>query len=140
MAASGLPSRAGRWLKRHPIGFALGCGLLVAICGLASGGTVFGTGYPQVKALIDTGAPLPLFFGLLKLVATALSSIAGSPGGLFSPSLAVGAGIGYDVARVFPGVPVSAVVLLGMVGYFSGVVQAPITAFAIVAEMTATTT
>ncbi len=41
------------------------------------------------------------------------------------------------LARVFPGVPVGAVVLLGMVGYFSGVVQAPITAFAIVAEMTA---
>jgi H+/Cl- antiporter ClcA len=135
--ARGLPGRAGQWLKRHPVVFGLGCGLLVAICGLASGGTVFGTGYPQVKAVIDAGASLPLSFGLLKMAATTLSSIAGIPGGLFSPSLAVGAGIGYDVAHVFPGVPVGAVVLLAMVGYFSGVVQAPITAFAIVAEMTA---
>ena len=137
VVAQGLPDHIGRWLKRHPIAFALGCGLLVAICGLASGSTVFGTGYPQVKALIDTGAPLPLTFGPLKMVATTLSSIAGIPGGLFSPSLAVGAGIGYDVAYVLPGVPIGAVVMLGMVGYFSGVVQAPITAFAIVAEMTA---
>ena len=46
--------------------FALGCGLAVALCGLASGGSVFGTGDPQVKALIDQGTPLPLLFGLLK--------------------------------------------------------------------------
>ena len=137
VVARDLPWRVGRWLKRHPVVFALGCGLLVAICGVASGGSVFGTGYPQVKALIDKGVPLPLLFGVLKMAATTLSSVAGIPGGLFSPSLAVGAGIGFDVARVFPGVPVDAVVLLGMVGYFSGVVQAPITAFAIVVEMTA---
>ena len=135
--AAGLPGRIGKLIKRHPVVFALGCGLSVALCGSASGGTVFGTGYPQVKALIDQGTPLPLLFGLLKLVATTLSSISGIPGGLFSPSLAVGAGIGYDIAQIFPGVPVNAIVLLGMVGYFSGVVQAPITAFAIVAEMTA---
>lgn len=38
---------------------------------------------------------------------------------------------------MLPGAPVSAIVILGMVGYFSGVVQAPITAFTIVAGMTA---
>ena len=35
-----------------------------------------------------------------------------------------------------PSAPMGAVVLLGMVGYFSGVVQAPITAAVIVMEMT----
>lgn len=35
-----------------------------------------------------------------------------------------------------PIAPVSAVVILGMVAYFAGVVQAPITAFVIVMEMT----
>jgi H+/Cl- antiporter ClcA len=33
-------------------------------------------------------------------------------------------------------VPVGTLVLLGMVGYFAGVVQAPITSFVIVMEMT----
>ena len=78
-----------------------------------------------------------MLFAPLKFAATALSSIAGIPGGLFSPSLAVGAGIGYDVAQFLPGSSTGAIVLLGVVGYFAGVVQAPITAFVIVAEMTA---
>ncbi|HEX5325521.1 MAG TPA: chloride channel protein [Acetobacteraceae bacterium] len=141
LVAGGLPGWFGRAIRRHRVLFGLACGLLVALCGLASQNTVFGTGYPQVKALIDHGVPLPLSFGALKFAATTLSSIAGIPGGLFSPSLAVGAGIGYDVAQWLgpwlPGVPVAAIVLLGMVSYFSGVVQSPITAFAIVAEMTA---
>ncbi|MGH7154282.1 MAG: chloride channel protein, partial [Acetobacteraceae bacterium] len=135
--AAGLPGRVGAAIGRRRVLFALACGIMVAICGLLSGGTVFGTGYPQVKALMIHGIPLPWAFAPLKFAATTLSSIAGIPGGLFSPSLAVGGGIGYDVARFFPGTPVDAIVLLGMVGYFSGVVQAPITAFVIVAEMTA---
>ena len=36
----------------------------------------------------------------------------------------------------FPSTPLSAIILLGMVSYFAGVVQAPITAFVIVTEMT----
>lgn len=133
----GLPGRLGPAIKRHPIIFAGTCGLLVGLCGLASGDSVFGTGYSHVHELIARGQQLPLAFGLFKLIATTLSSIAGIPGGLFSPSLAVGAGIGFDVAQMMPVAPLEAIVLLGMVGYFSGVVQAPITAFAIVGEMTA---
>ena len=63
---------------------------------------------------------------------TALSSVSGIPGGIFSPSLAVGAGIGGELGALLPGRPAGAVVLLGMVAYFAGVVQAPITAFVIV--------
>ncbi len=135
--AKGLPGGIGPRLKRHPFLFAGACGLLVAICGIMSGNTVFGTGYGHVKAVLDSHQTLPLLFAPLKFVATTLSSIAGIPGGLFSPSLAVGAGIGYDVAQLVPHSSTGAIVLLGMVGYFSGVVQAPITAFVIVAEMTA---
>lgn len=135
--ANGLPGRIGPVVRRHPIFFALGCGLLVAICGIVSGNSVFGTGYSHVKAVLDEHQTLPVLFAPLKFAATALSSIAGIPGGLFSPSLAVGAGIGYDVAQFLPGSSTGAIVLLGVVGYFAGVVQAPITAFVIVAEMTA---
>jgi H+/Cl- antiporter ClcA len=137
LVAGGLPGRFGRGCKRHPYLFAAGCGLMVAVCGIASGDTVFGTGYQHIKAVIDHGAALPFRFGPLKMAATTLSAVAGIPGGLFSPSLAVGGGFGYDIARFVPTAPVSAIVLLGMVSYFSGVVQAPITAFTIVAEMTA---
>ena len=133
--ARGLPGEVGRAIKQHPIPIALACGLGVALCGLASGDTIYGTGYAQVKAALVGSAPLPWHFSLLKLVATALSAVSGIPGGIFSPSLAVGAGLGSNVAHLFPNAPLGAIMLLGMVSYFAGVVQAPITAFVIVTEM-----
>ena len=132
----GLPGIAGRSVKAHPILFATFCGFGVALCGLASHDTIYGTGYAQVRPLLDQGVAFPQSFGLLKLVATALASISGIPGGIFSPSLAVGAGIGFNLSTLFPSTPVAALVLLGMVSYFAGVVQAPITSFVIVTEMT----
>ena len=81
-------------------------------------------------------AAVPWDYGLLKLAATVLSTVSGLPGGIFSPSLAVGAGLGANVGALLPGVPVDVAVLLGMTGYFAGVVQAPITAFVIMLEMT----
>lgn len=132
----GLPGATGRAIKRHPIAFAALCGLGAAICGVISGNTVYGTGYSQVKLLMEHGAPLPETFGILKLASTTFASVSGVPGGIFSPSLAVGAGVGFNLAGLFPGVPLNALILLGMVSYFSGVVQAPITAVVIVTEMT----
>jgi H+/Cl- antiporter ClcA len=133
--ARGLPARPGRLIKQHPIPFAIVCGLGVALCGLASDDLIYGTGYAQVKAALDSGMPLPWHFSPLKLVATAFSAISGIPGGIFSPSLAVGAGLGSDIAQLFADAPLGAIMLLGMVSYFAGVVQAPITAFVIVTEM-----
>jgi H+/Cl- antiporter ClcA len=136
LMARGIPGRVGRTIKSHPVAFALLCGVAVALCGLASGNTIYGTGYAQVKHTLETGAPMAQSFVLLKFAATVLSTISGIPGGIFSPSLAVGAGLGADLAQLFPGAPLSAILLLGMVAYFAGVVQAPITAFVIVTEMT----
>jgi H+/Cl- antiporter ClcA len=133
--ARGLPGMAGSAIKRHPIPFALVCGLGVALCGLASGDMIYGTGYAQVKTALDSGIPMPWHFSPLKLIATAFSAVSGIPGGIFSPSLAVGAGLGSDLAQLFPDASLGAIMLLGMVSYFAGVVQAPITAFVIVTEM-----
>ena len=134
--AQGFSNPVGRGIKQYPLGFAVICGLATAICGLASDGTIYGTGYSQVKAALESGSPLPVNFSVLKFLATTFASISGMPGGIFSPSLAVGAGLGSNVASLFPGAPLAAIMLLGMVSYFAGVVQAPITAFVIVTEMT----
>jgi H+/Cl- antiporter ClcA len=134
--AQGFANPAGRAIKRYPLVFALICGLAAALCGLASDGAIYGTGYSQVKAALESGSHLPPGFGALKFLATAFASISGMPGGIFSPSLAVGAGLGSNIASFFHGAPVAAIMLLGMVSYFAGVVQAPITAFVIVTEMT----
>ena len=133
---SPMPGRLGGAITRNPVLFSAVCGLVVAGCGLLSGGAVFGTGYTQARALVQSEGGTPAAFGVLKLLATTASSISGIPGGIFAPSLAVGAGLGANVAALLPGAPAQALVVLGMVAYFSGVVQAPITAFVIVTEMT----
>jgi H+/Cl- antiporter ClcA len=134
--ARGLLPAPMRALKQRPMLFALMCGLAVGICGLLSGDMIYGTGYAQVKAALEAGVPLPASFGVLKFLATTFAAISGIPGGIFSPSLAVGAGLGANVATLFHDAPVAPIMLLGMVAYFAGVVQAPITAFVIVTEMT----
>jgi len=134
--SGGLPERAGRLVGRYPVVFAALCGLLVALCGLATNGSVFGTGYAQTRTIL-AGGDMSWLFGPLKLVATALSSISGIPGGIFSPSLAVGAGLAYDLSPLLPSVPVGLLAILCMTAYLSGVVQAPLTSAVIVSEMTA---
>ncbi len=126
--------RIGRLVRARPILFAAGCGLLVAALGLWSDTSVHGTGYGQAKAILD-GGPIDPWFGPLKFLATAVSAVSGIPGGVFSPSLAVGAGLAASLAWALPAVPMAALSLIGMVAYLSGVVQAPITAFVIVLEM-----
>jgi len=103
---------------------------------LAGGGTVYGTGYEEARTILHGDAPASLLYAPLKFLATVLSSVSGIPGGLFAPSLAVGAGIGGVLHPLLPEVPVGAFVLVGMVAYLTGVLQAPITSFVIVTEMT----
>ncbi|HVY65511.1 MAG TPA: chloride channel protein [Gammaproteobacteria bacterium] len=126
----------GGWARGRPTLVAAGCGLAVALVGLVAGDATYGTGYAQVRNALDGTAPLGLLFMPLKFLATIASSLSGIPGGIFSPSLAIGAGLGADVARLFPSADVGAIILLGMVAYLAGVVQAPITAFVIVTELT----
>jgi H+/Cl- antiporter ClcA len=112
------------------------CGLGVALCGLVSGDHVAGTGYEQARAIIHSTGSIGHGFGAWKFAATLLSAISGIPGGIFAPSLAIGAGLASDLSLLFTHVPIGALVLIGMVSYLTGVVQAPITSFVITAEMT----
>jgi H+/Cl- antiporter ClcA len=122
-------------LQRRPILFAAACGVVVAILGISSGGTTWGTGYAPARALVE-GASLNVWFGPAKFLASIFTTLSGTPGGIFSPSLAVGAGLGNAMARLFDA-PSSAIVLLGMAAYFVGVVRAPLTAVIILMETTA---
>ncbi len=113
---------------------ALATGLVVALCGIGSNGMTFGTSYAEARAGVE-GTLLPWYFFPVKFLATLASTVSGIPGGLFAPSLAVGAGLG-SVLAMLTGSSAGLAAVLGMAGYFAGVVQAPMTAFVIVLEMT----
>ena len=131
--------RVSRWRARHPLRFAAGCGLAVGTIGLITGGATAGAGYHPTRALLEAGEDgLPPLYTLLKFVATWLSAWSGVPAGTFAPSLAIGAGLGHDVARLagLAGRPEAvALVALGMVGFLAASTQGPVTAFIIVMEM-----
>jgi H+/Cl- antiporter ClcA len=59
------------------------------------------------------------------------------PAGVFAPSLAIGAGLGNDIATAAGLGPQAAIPLiaLGMVGFLAATTQGPITSFIIVMEM-----
>jgi H+/Cl- antiporter ClcA len=122
--------------ERHPFRLAAACGLSLAAFGLLSHGLTYGTGYEEAKRALS-GEGVGGAFAYLKMAATLVSYWSGIPGGLFAPSLAAGAGLGQHLAHWFPPLPPEGVAVLGMVAFFAGVVQTPITAFVIVMEMTA---
>lgn len=131
-----LPFGISAKIAKAPIIFAGACGLGVALLGVISGGHVYGTGYTEVKDLLHGNSDISLWFGPEKIVATALTSVSGIAGGFFAPSLTAGAGVGAIIAAFFPAASFGAIVMLGMAGYFAGIVQVPITVFVIVFEMT----
>lgn len=132
-----LPASVAAVVQSHPHAWAAICGFGVALLGLATDGMVFGTGYAPTRTILEESAALPWLFGAAKFGATLLSSASGIPGGIFAPSLAVGAGLGDNIATLLPALaPHSAIVLLVMAAYLSGVTRAPLTSFIIMMEMT----
>ncbi|MHB1304741.1 MAG: chloride channel protein [Acidiphilium sp.] len=131
-----MPAPVNRLAKHWPVTFAVGCGLVLALLGFVSHGQVFDASYGEARNALVAGTLPPIGFAPLKFLATLISYLSGIPGGIFAPSLAVGVGVGTEFAHFFPGVPVASFAMIGMAGYFSGVVQSPLTATVIVIEMT----
>lgn len=137
-AVLALRGPGGHWtgvLGRRPIVTALGCGVVVGLLIYATGGAVAGTGYEATTAMLE-GKDGALWFGPAKFAAALATSVSGVPGGIFAPSLAVGAGFGEVLTGLFPPEQAGLIVLLGMAGYFTGVVRAPLTAVIILTEAT----
>ncbi|WP_414602921.1 chloride channel protein [Pseudomonas nitroreducens] len=120
--------------ERFPVRFAAVCGLALALLGVISGNHVFGTGYEETRALLDGNPMTDASFLLWKFLANVVSYLAGIPGGLFSPSLSVGAGFA-PVLSLLPGVNPQTCALLGMGAYLAGVTRSPLTASVIVLEL-----
>ncbi|MDO9403429.1 MAG: chloride channel protein [Polaromonas sp.] len=132
---TGSPERLNRWRARWPVRFAAGVALIVALIGLVTGGVTFGAGSEAVKKMLAGHDELTPIYTVLKFIATWLTAWSGVPGGIFAPSLSIGAGIGDGIAQ-FSGAELGpALIAMGMAGFLAAVTQAPLTAFIIVMEM-----
>ncbi len=136
----------GPRLVKHPWITGGVLGLLLALVAVCSFGESYGGGYAQAKQMLvsahETGAPEAVwYYPIAKAGASFISLVSAIPGGLFDPSLATGAGLGQVTYPLFsdfiaPGIGLPQVMMLFMAAYFAGVVQSPITVFAIMFEMT----
>jgi chloride channel protein, CIC family len=129
--------RGPEWLRPAIGGIVLG-GLLLVLPQL------YGVGYPVLANGIAERYALGFLLVLVvgKMVATSLTIGIGGSGGVFAPSLFIGAmagtAFGMVVHALFPALPVSpgAYGLVGMAAVFAGASHAPITALVIVFELT----
>jgi len=139
--AGGLFSRlliaSGPWRAPRPLAFAAACAFGVALIGLWTDQATAGVGAAQTRLLLQGNDALPAGYTAARFVATVLSAVSGIPAGVFAPSLAIGAGLGRDVALVAGLAPEAAVPLMaiGMAAFLAAVTQGPMTAFIIVMEM-----
>ena len=125
------------WLRPAAGGLLLGCVLLVLP-------EMYGVGYPVLENAIDGQYALAFLLALLagKIAATSLTMAIGGSGGVFAPSLFMGAMLGsaFGLAAhgILPGVTANAGAygLVGMAAVFAATSRAPITAVLIVFELT----
>ena len=130
---------------RHVIGM-LGVGILAAsFMRIAGHYYVEGVGYATIFDILSgtlDGAGLLLILFAAKLLATSLTLGSGASGGVFSPSLFMGATLGaaYGVAlrAAFPSLQIApaAFALAGMAGLVAGATGAALTAIVMIFEMT----
>lgn len=131
-----MPSPIKLLRSLHPVWFAAACGLLIALIGLASAGTTFGSGYAEARGLLESNEALPPFYAPLKFFALVFSYLSGIPGGIFAPGLAIGAGIGELMSTFVSSIPLPALAAVCMVGFLAAITQSPLTSFVILVEMT----
>jgi CIC family chloride channel protein len=105
---------------------------------------LLGVGYKHVGEVLNGGMALRLMIVLLvlKLVAVATSYASGNAGGIFGPSLFLGAMLGGIVGNVAHGLSPTyvaapgAYALVGMGAAFAGIVRAPMTSVVMIFEIT----
>ena len=112
---------------------------------LLNGGTIDLEGQTILAFFLRKAWLVPVFFLLvllLKVFSMSFTNAGGGVGGTFGPTLFIGAVAGFVLSRTInliagPGfVPEQNFVLVGMAGLMAGVMQAPMTAIFLIADMT----
>ncbi len=128
--------------KRLKFKKVLHLGIITVICGFGIATVavwdhrVAGPGIEVMSGFLfkEDHADLKLVF--VRFFGTLLSYLSGAAGGIFSPSLAIGGTIGSYLTGFFGADHSNLMVLLGMIGFLTGVTRTPFTSFILVLEMT----
>ena len=137
--------RIGNPYLRHAIGMALLGAMMYAFMRTTGHYQVEGVGYATIQDVLMGGLTAAPFLALLfagKLVATSLSLGSGSSGGIFSPSLFLGATLGGALGAIlqpwFPAgdISIPAFAMVGMAATVGGATGAAMTAVTMIFEMT----
>jgi len=118
-------------------------GLMIGLIGLFFP-QVFGVGYDVIESTINGEIVIGIVVALvfLKIIATSITLGSGGSGGIFAPSLFIGALLGEAFGRtatiILPStvIPPGAFALVGMAAVFAGTSHAPISAILLLFEMT----
>jgi len=118
-------------------------GLTVGVMGYFSP-NVMGVGYNFVEQVLNGDVVLKtvVVLGVLKIIATCMCYSSGNAGGIFGPSLFIGAMMGAAVGSIahslFPSVTAGpgAYALVGMGTAFAGIVRTPLTSVIMIFEVT----
>ncbi len=118
-------------------------GLTVGILGYFAP-QVLGVGYDQVERVLngDVILKVVVVLAILKIIATSVAYASGNAGGIFGPSLFIGAMVGAAVGSVahmaFPGSTAGpgAYALVGMGAAFAGIIRTPFTSVVMIFEVT----
>lgn len=131
------PIRWRTFLFKHPLLLAFILGLALAALGTISQGETYGTGYHSASSALRGSYDAPFAVAIAKWLATIFSYWAGIPGGIFTPSLTIGAMIGQHLADLANlTVSMNVVVLICMTAFLAAATQSPLTASVVVMEMT----
>jgi H+/Cl- antiporter ClcA len=123
--------------KLKVITIAVVLGFIVASFNYLSTGQIAGSGKEEVLLMLG-GAGLGLDFVAMKYFATLTSLASTIPGGLFMPSISIGAGIGSEVASFYTQIDAQVIIIMAMIAYLSAVIRAPLTSVFVILEMTTT--
>lgn len=114
----------------------LGFGLLLATMIYFGGVLVPGSGKRLIADVLFNGQPSSLWIFLSKYVGAIISYANGGAGGVFAPSLSLGASLGSFISELLHMENKNLFAIFGMVAFLTGVTRAPFTAFVLVLEMT----
>lgn len=129
-----LPDIVIQFKRQHPYYFVVCCALILVLCGTFA--PVFGSGAGLTKLMLHDEANVVWYYMPLKFTAFLSSSLTGVPGGIFSPSLSLGAGVGNCFTDFIAPELQNLTLILGMVAVLAAITRAPLTATFIMVEMT----